>query len=125
MLNLRKGVVPAVLLLGLMLASCLSGRVKEGYDKSISDLKSRLKDPSSLQLGDCYYVTSKSESGDDDYLYKIPYNAKNSYGTYTGFSTVYYQYDHGDTGVTFWGSGDTAGSELYAVCKIGSGETKI
>lgn len=124
MLNLRKAASSLLFLAAMLLTGCAAGRAKEGYNLSLSKLKSMLKDPESLKISGSYYTTYTDDDKNVDYLYRINYNAKNSYGAYTGYSDAYFEYDHGESSVYYWESG-SAGANLYEMCKLNRGETKI
>ena len=66
-------------------AAVLTGCSGNGsYNKSISHLKSHMKDPSSLKVS---YATGYEYDGYK--TFKISYTGKNSFGAYTDYSTMY------------------------------------
>jgi hypothetical protein len=122
MLNLRKSAPSLLFLAATLLTSCTTGRAKQGYNLAVSDIKSKLKDPSSLRLGDCYYVHDNKD-GDDDYFYKIAFDGKNSFGAYTGFDNMYYWFKKGESTIECLGESDSYGR--YSMSRLIYGENKI
>ena len=79
--------IAALSVMTLGLVSCKAGQ--SYYNSAISDLKSRMKDPTSLIVNNAtgYYV---KKDGSESWACRINYNGKNSYGAYAGSSNVYY-----------------------------------
>ena len=73
--------VPALFAMLLGMTGCAKN---EAY----AHIKSHLKDPDSLKVYDC-----ESVSNDKYTVFEIEYNAKNSFGAYTGRETTYVLYD--------------------------------
>lgn len=85
-----------------------------GLEKVIEKLKSQLKDPDSLQYnGDCYSYDF-NELGYDNglFIYKVNYNAKNSFGGYVGYKDVYYSWN------STFNSVGTSSYDLYTKYKL-------
>lgn len=71
----------------------ITEEAKVGEKEIIDTIKSRLKDPDSLLYsGRCYtvYDTIEGKAQPSWIYYEIKYNAKNGFGGYVGYQTVYY-----------------------------------
>ena len=84
MMKKRLMFVPALFAMLLGMTGCAK-------NDSYAHIKSHLKDPDSFKVYNC-----ESVSDDKCTVYKIEYNAKNSFGAYTGRETVYALYDKED-----------------------------
>jgi ABC-type oligopeptide transport system substrate-binding subunit len=116
MISLSKAFRTGILFGMILLSSCGNSPAKTGYNLSLEDLKSRLKDPDSLKLGKCYYVNDeKSEKSGEttSYYYRINANAKNSYGAYAGAEDFYYTWLEGASRVTYGGTGNSDSNYYY------------
>jgi hypothetical protein len=107
-----------------LLTGCVTGDAKTGYDKSLSLMKSMLKDPDSMKIKNQKYTWNDNDNEPRQYCYKMDVDGKNSYGAYTGYSTFYFTWNVGDSNAEYEGeNSETYG--FYYFGKFSNGEHDI
>jgi hypothetical protein len=107
-----------------LLTGCVSGDAKTGYDKSLSLMKSMLKDPDSMKIKNQKYTWNDYDNKPRQYCYKMDVDGKNSFGAYTGYSTFYFTWDVGDTSAAYEGE-DSETYGFYSFGQYKNGEHDI
>jgi len=74
----------------LIVTSCASSQIENGFEHVKTSIKNRVYDPDSLIFN---YVEGILDIDSEKIYYKVNYNAKNRFGGYVGSEDYYYVLD--------------------------------